>query len=368
MQPFHDVGAQYRAHRAEIDAAVRRVLEGGSYLLGAELERFESAFAGWLGVRRAVGVGSGTAALELALRAVGVRPGDEVVVPALTAAPTLQAVLGVGGVPCIVDVDDDTLTLDPDAFARAVSSRTRAVVPVHLYGQCAAMAPLLTVAGQRGLALVEDAAQAHGAAEAGRRAGSFGRAAAFSFYPTKNLGTFGDAGAVVTDDEALADHVARLRAYARAPGPYDFDEPAGNERMDDLHAAILGAKLPHLEAWNARRRERAARYRTALAETRLRLPSERPGAHHVYHQFVVRTPWRDALRAHLAARGVECLIHYPAALHELTVARGRARVPEPPRRAERAAREILSLPIYPELPEDHFERAVDALSSFVEPT
>ncbi len=364
MQPFHDVGAQYLAHRAEIDAALRRVLESGSYLLGAELTRFEAAFAGWVGARHAVGVGSGTAALEIALRVAGVRRGDEVVVPALTAAPTVQAVLGVGGVPCIVDVDDDTLTLDPQAFARAVSPATRAVVPVHLYGQCAEMAPLLAAAESRDIAVVEDAAQAHGAAQDGRRAGTFGRLAAWSFYPTKNLGAFGDAGAVTTGDPTLAAYAARLRNYARADGPYDFDEPAGNERMDELHAAVLGAKLRHVDAWNGRRRERAAAYRSALAGTGLRLPVERPGSHHVYHQFAVRSPRRDALRRHLAERGIETLVHYPAAMHELSVLRDRARVPEPPRRAERAVRELLSLPIYPELPDEHFARTVDALRAF----
>jgi dTDP-3-amino-3,4,6-trideoxy-alpha-D-glucose transaminase len=365
LQPFHDVRAQYLAHRTEIDAAVRRVLESGSYLLGPELARFESAFADWVGARRAVGVGSGTAALELALRAAGVRAGDEVVVPALTAAPTVQAVLGVGAVPCVVDVDDDTLTLDPEASARAITTATRAVVPVHLFGQCAEMAPILAAAEQRGVAVIEDAAQAHGAMDGGRRAGTFGLLAAFSFYPTKNLGAFGDAGAVVTGDPALADRVARLRNYARGGSAYDFEEPAGNERMDDLHAAILGAKLPHVDAWNGRRRERAAAYRSALADTELRLPAERPGAHHVYHQFTVRTPRRDALRRHLAERGVETLVHYPAALHELTVVQGRARVPEPPLRAARAVRELLSLPIYPELPDGHFARTVDALRAFV---
>jgi dTDP-4-amino-4,6-dideoxygalactose transaminase len=226
------------------------------------------------------------------------------------------------------------------------------------------MGPILAAAEERGVAVVEDAAQAHGAADGGRRAGTLGRVAAFSFYPTKNLGTFGDAGAVASDDPELADHVARLRVYARAPGPYDFDEPAGNDRMDDLHAAVLGAKLPHVEGWNARRRERAAIYREALAATDLRLPAERPGAHHVYHQFAVRSPQRDALRAHLAARGVETLVHYPTAMHELTVLRGRARVPEPPLHAERAVRQLLSLPIYPELPDAHLTRTLGALLSF----
>jgi dTDP-3-amino-3,4,6-trideoxy-alpha-D-glucose transaminase len=363
VRPFHDVGAQYRAHRAEIDAAVRRVLESGSYLLGAELARFEASFAAWVGVRHAVGVGSGTAALELALRAAGVRPGDEVVVPAMTAAPTAQAVLGIGGVPCLVDVDDDTLTLDPEAFVRSLTPAVRAVVPVHLHGQCADMAPLLAAARERGIVVVEDCAQGHGAAQDGRRAGTFAPLAAFSFYPTKNLGAFGDAGAVLTDDPALAERVRGLRNYART-ADYDFAEPAGNERMDELHAAILSAKLPHVEAWNARRRELAAAYRAELAGTHLRLPVERRGAQHVYHQFAVRSPRRDALRKQLAERGIETLVHYPAALHQLTALRGRSRVPEPPRRAERAAGELLSLPIYPELPPEHFAEVVAALREF----
>jgi len=361
MQPFHDLRAQYLAHRAELDAAMRRVLEGGSYLLGPELAAFEAELAAWLGARHAVGVDSGTAALELALRALDVGPGDEVIVPAMTAAPTAMAVLGVGATPCVVDVQAADFGLAPEAARRALSPRTRAVIAVHLYGQCADVDALAALAREAGVPLVEDAAQAHGATCGGRRAGTLGRIACFSFYPTKNLGAFGDAGAVTTEDDALAERVRRLRNYGRPGADYAFAEPGPNERLDELQAAVLRVKLPHLEAWNARRRAHADAWRKGLAGTSLRLPEELPGRHHVYHQFVVRTPRRDALRAELLARGIETGIHYPAALHELAALRGRARVPEPPREAEAVAREALSLPIYPELPPAHLERAIDAL-------
>jgi dTDP-4-amino-4,6-dideoxygalactose transaminase len=363
MQPFHDLGAQYRAHRAEIAEAVARVLEGGEYILGAELRRFEAAFAAYLGTPWAVGVASGTAALELALRALDVGPGDEVVVPALTAVPTAMAVCAVGATPRLADVDAETLTMDPASVAREVSPATRALVPVHLYGQCAELAPLLALAADLGIPVVEDAAQAHGAAEGGRRAGTLGRLGCFSFYPTKNLGAYGDAGAVVTEDELLAERLRALRDYGRRRD-YEFEEPGANARLDDLQAAVLAAKLPHLEAWNRQRRSHAARYRDALAGSALQLPAERPGTHHVYHQFVVRTPRRDALREHLAAAGVETRIHYPLALHEVKGLAARVRFRERPARAEEAARTVVSLPIYPELPAEDQERTIRAILAF----
>ena len=364
MLPFHDVRAQYLEHRAAIDAAVLRVLERGSYLLGEELAGFEASFARWLGARRAVGVGSCTAALELVLRALDVGPGAEVAVPALTAAPTAMAVLSVGATPLVVDVCEDTLTLDPAALARVATPALAAVIPVHLYGQCADVEAITTWAGARGLPVIEDAAQAHGAKRGGRLAGTLARAACFSFYPTKNLATAGDAGAVVSDDEVLAERVARLRNYGRPGEEYRFDEPGTNARMDELHAAMLSVKLPHLHAWNERRRARAAWYREQLAGSSLAPPVEDPRGQSVYHQFVVRTPRRDAFRQHLAARGVQTAIHYPACIHELKALQGRARVPERPQRAERAVREVVSLPIYPELPDAHAEQVVAAARSF----
>jgi dTDP-3-amino-3,4,6-trideoxy-alpha-D-glucose transaminase len=362
--PFHDVRAQYLAHREVIDAAVARVLERGAYLLGEELTAFETSFARWLGARRAVGVASGTAALELALRALGVGPGSEVAVPALTAAPTAMAVLSVGATPLVVDVREETLTMDPAALARAASPALAAVIPVHLYGQCADVESLVAWANGRGVPVLEDAAQAHGAARAGRLAGTLARAACFSFYPTKNLGTAGDAGAVVSDDEAFAERIARLRNYGKPDDDYRFDEPGTNARMDELHAAILSAKLPHLAAWNQTRRARADWYRAQLAGSAVALPVEDPAGRSVWHQFVVRTPRRDAFRQHLAAQGVQTAVHYPACVHELAALRGRARVPERPEHAERAAREVVSLPIYPELDDAHAERVVAAVRSF----
>jgi dTDP-3-amino-3,4,6-trideoxy-alpha-D-glucose transaminase len=362
--PFHDVRAQYLRHRVEIDAAVARVLERGSYLLGEELIGFEASFARWLGVRRVVGVASGTAALELALRALGVGPGAEVAVPALTAAATAMAVLSVGARPLVVDVREDTLTMDPAALARSASPALAAVMPVHLYGQCADMEAITGWAAERGVPVLEDAAQAHGAARGGRLAGRLARAACFSFYPTKNLGTLGDAGAFVSDDEALAERVAGLRNYGRRDDDYRFEEPGTNARMDELHAAILSAKLPHLAAWNEKRRARAAWYRERLDGGAVALPVEDAAGRSCWHQFVVRTARRAAFREHLAAQGVQTAVHYPACVHELGALRGRARVPERPERAERAALEVVSLPIYPELPDAHAERVVAAVRSF----
>jgi dTDP-4-amino-4,6-dideoxygalactose transaminase len=363
MEPFHDVRAQYLAHRAEIDAALRAVLESGSYILGATLERFERAFGEYLGAPHVVGVASGTAALELALRALGIGPGDEVAIPALTAVPTAMAVWSVGAAIRVVDVDLATCTLDPDALERELTPAVKAIVPVHLYGGMADMEAIAAIADRRGIPLVEDAAQAHGSRTGARKAGTLGRIGCFSFYPTKNLGSYGDAGAVATADPELAARVARLRSYGGSGG-YRYEEPGVNARMDDLHAAILLAKLPHLEAWNERRRAHAALYRARLAGGPVALPVERVGSRHVYHQFVVRSPRRDELRAHLASAGIATLVHYPEAVHQLEALRGCVRFRARPLRAEQAAATVLSLPIYPELPEAQLERSIDAVLAF----
>jgi dTDP-3-amino-3,4,6-trideoxy-alpha-D-glucose transaminase len=363
MIPFHDVAASYRAQQAEIDAAVARVLASGAYVLGAEGRAFESEYAAWAGARFAVGVGSGMAALELGLLALGVAPGDEVAIPAMTAVPTAMAVLSVGATPRLVDVEVATGLMDPESLAREITPRTRAVIPVHLYGQCADLAAIAAIAAQHGAKLLEDCAQAHGARDRGRPAGTVGAAGAVSFYPTKNLGAYGDAGALVTNDAALAERFARLRNYGNRGG-FDFVEPGRNERLDELHAAILRVKLRHLDAGNERRRAHAARYREALADASVALPGERPDAHHVYHQFVIRSPRRDALREHLAARGVPTLVHYPLALHEVEALRGRAVFGAEPLRAAECARTIASLPIYPELPASHQAQVIDAVRSF----
>ena len=360
MQPFHDLAAQTRSIQGELDGALARVLASGRYILGGEGREFESEFAAWLGIRHVVGVASGMAALELALRALDVGPGDEVIVPALTAVPTAMAVVAVGATPRLADIDLETLTLDPASLEREITRAAKVVIPVHLYGQCADLAAIGSLAAQHGLALVEDAAQAHGAADRGRRAGTLGRFGCFSFYPTKNLGAYGDAGAIATDDDALADRLRGLRNYGNR-GAFRFVEPGLNERLDDVQAAMLRVKLAHLDEWNARRRAHAAMYRECLAKAQVVLPTERAGAHHVYHQFVVRVAQRDALRERLARDGVETAVHYPLALHEVEGLAARVRFRERPRRAEEAARSVLSLPIYPELPREHLEHTVAAL-------
>jgi dTDP-4-amino-4,6-dideoxygalactose transaminase len=303
------------------------------------------------------------AALELALLALGVGPGDEVVIPALTAVPTAMAVLSVGATPRLADVASDTVLMDPASLESEITPRTRAILPVHLYGQCADMDAITAIAARHGIPVLEDCAQAHGAKDRGRGAGTIGIAGCFSFYPTKNLGAFGAAGALVTADADFAARVARLRNYGNRGG-FDFVEAGRNERLDDLHAAILRVKLRHLDAWNERRRAHATRYREALADTALQLPVERPGAHSVYHQFVVQSERRDALREHLSRHSIATLVHYPLPLQQVEALRDRVVFRDAPQRAAAASRMILSLPIYPEMPGEHQEQVIRSLRAF----
>jgi dTDP-4-amino-4,6-dideoxygalactose transaminase len=362
--PFHDLRPSFTAQREAILAAVERVLDGGWYVLGREVEAFEREFATFAGVDHVLGVANATEALQLAFLALDVKPGDDVVVPALTAAPTAMAVCAVGARPVLVDVDPRTFTLDPSLVERALTPRTKVVVPVHLYGQCATMEPLLDLARRRELAIVEDCAQCHGAQERGRPAGTMGSVAAWSFYPTKNLGAFGDGGALSTQYAPLAERLKRLRNYG-AIAHYDFAEPGLNSRLDELHAAILRVKLTTLAENNERRRDHARRYRESLTNPLVTLPHERPDALHVYHQFVVRCERRDELRTRLARRGVETLVHYPRALHQMQAFQsGRAHVPFEPKEAARAAAQIVSLPIYPEMPRAQQDAVIAAVNEF----
>jgi dTDP-4-amino-4,6-dideoxygalactose transaminase len=344
---FNELRSQYASIREEIDAAIARVLERGWFILGPEVEAFEAEFAAYCGARYGIGVGSGTEALHLALWACGVGPGDEVITVAHTAVPTINAISLTGARPVFVDVDPTTYTMDPAAAAAAVTPRTRALLPVHLYGHPADMAPLRELAERHGLWLIEDAAQAHGARYRGARVGTLGHLAAFSFYPTKNLGAYGDGGMVVTNDATLAERVRRLRNYGQSDR-YHHEVLGLNSRLDELQAAVLRVKLRHLDAWTAARRERAARYPAALA--RAIPPTEAPWAQHVYHLYVVRVPQRAAVQEALARAGIGTLIHYPVPAHLqrayafLDVARGSLPV------TERLAEEVLSLPLYPELP------------------
>ncbi len=363
MIPVANPLAQYLAHRGEIDGAVRRVLAGGRYILGPEVEAFEAEFAALIGVRFAVGVASGTDALVLALRAAGVGPGDEVVTVSHTAVATVAAIELAGASPVLVDIEPAYYTLDPAGLEAAISPRTKAVIPVHLYGQPADLEPILAISRRYGLRVIEDCAQAHGAVYRGRRVGAWGDLGCFSFYPTKNLGAFGDGGMVVTDDPELAGRLRLLREYGWAER-YVSSLPGYNSRLDELQAALLRVKLRHLEAANDRRREIAARYIEALAGTAVEPPRVRPEATHVFHLFVVRSKARDRLREFLAARGVGTAVHYPVPVHLQPAYRGRVRIAGPLAATEGAAREVVSLPMYPELTDEEVETVIGSIRAF----
>jgi dTDP-4-amino-4,6-dideoxygalactose transaminase len=361
MIACNDLKPLHERLRGEFAAAVWRVLDRGWYILGPEVEAFEAAFAAYHGPGlHAVGVANGTDAIELALRATGVGPGDEVITVAHTAVATVCAVERAGAKPVLVDVDPVTCTIDPAAVRAAITPRTRAVVPVHLYGHPADMPALLEVARPANLLVVEDCAQAHGARLGARPVGTFGHLAAFSFYPTKNLGALGDGGAVLTDDPALAGRARRLRNYGQTDR-YHHAERGVNSRLDELQAALLGVGLAYLDEHNAERRRLAGRYLNRLEG--VTLSPERPGAHHVYHLFVVRHPRRDWLRQRLHALGVGTLIHYPIPAHLQPAYADLGYRPGSLPATERAAAEVLSLPLYVGLTDaevDHVCAAVRA--------
>ena len=362
--PQTDPKAAYLAQRRDIDAALARVLQGGRYILGDEVAGFERAFAAYIGVGHALGVANGTDALVLALRALAVGAADYVVTVSHTAVATVAAVELAGARPLLVDVDPATYTMDAVELARVLASppgRIAAVVPVHLYGQAADIDAILPLARRHGVPVVEDCAQCHGAMLAGRRLGSLGDIAAFSFYPTKNLGALGDGGAVVTGDGALAERVRALREYGWRER-YVSDIAGMNSRLDELQAAILAVKLRALDVDNARRAAIADAYDAGLAGLPLGLPARRAGANHVFHQYVVRSPARDRLRAALAQRGIGSNIHYPVPVHLQPAYRGRvAAGPSGLGQSEQAAREVLSLPIYPQLGDAAVARVIAAL-------
>ena len=344
----------------DIRAAITRVLDRGWFVLGPEVEAFEREFAAACGAGRAVGVGTGTDALALALRALGIGRGDEVITSPLTAAYTGLAVMMAGARPVFADIDPQRLTLSPAAVAAAITPRTAAVIPVHLYGQAADMPALTVLAERHGLAIVEDCCQAHLATSADRPVGTFGAAAAFSFYPTKNLGAIGDGGAVVTTDAALADRIARLRNGGQTDR-YRHVEPGVNSRLDELQAAVLRARLPHLARWTDARRAVARRYRDALrGSAAVMLDELDPG--HVYHLIVIRSPHRDGLQAHLDAHRIQTLIHYPIPLPRQAAFESVAPTACPV--ADETCRRILSLPIHPGLGDDEIRLVADAVRSF----
>ncbi|MBY6436603.1 DegT/DnrJ/EryC1/StrS family aminotransferase [Rhodococcus kroppenstedtii] len=359
--PFVDLPAQQAEIHDEIVPVLEDLLRSAAFVGGPAVARFERDYAAFVGVDHCVGVGNGTDAVELALRGVGVGPGDEVILPANTFVATAEAVSRIGADPVLVDVDPASLLLDPDAAARAVTDRTAAIVPVHLYGQTAPMDEILAVADAHGLAVVEDAAQSQGATRNGRAAGSFGRAAATSFYPGKNLGAAGDAGAVLTSDPEVAQRIRVLAAHGSARR-YEHEVIGLNSRLDALQAVVLSAKLARLEKWNRSRQDAAERYAELLGDVDgLELPSSRPGNDDVWHLHVVRTDRRDELAAALADAGIGTGIHYPTPIHLTQAYRGLGLGPGSFPVAERAAGRILSLPMYPHLTADRQERVAEVV-------
>jgi dTDP-4-amino-4,6-dideoxygalactose transaminase len=360
-----DLAEQHRRIQGEIEEAVVRVLRSGVYILGPEVAAFEAELAAISGVRHAVACASGTDALLLALLAVGLRPGDEVIVPAFTIYVDAEVVSLLGGVPRFAEIDPRTFTLDPARVAEQVTSRTRAVIATHLYGMPADMDGLRAVAARHGLAVIEDACQAVGSRYRGRRAGALGDVGCFSFFPTKNLGACGDGGALTTDDPERAETLRRLRNHG-ARAKYVHEAVGMNSRLDEVQAAVLRVKLRYLEPWLLRRRELAALYDTGLRRIgpmALTLPGRVPDCESNHHQYTLRSPRRDALRAALSAEGIETAVHYPLAVFQQPVYAGRYPADGWPLAAQAAA-EVLSLPLFPELEARDVERVVAAIQRF----
>jgi dTDP-4-amino-4,6-dideoxygalactose transaminase len=364
MIPFVDLPAQYRALKPEIDSAVGRVLESAQFILGPAVTAFERDFAGFCTAKEAIGVNSGTSALHLSLLAAGVEPGDEVITVPFTFVATVAAIEYAGARPVLVDVDPEFLTMDPAKLEAAITPRTKAIIPVHLFGQPADMDPIMAIARKYGLVVIEDACQAHGAEYKGRRCGSIGQLGCFSFYPGKNLGAYGEGGAVVTSDPDLAKKIRLLRAWGEETR-YEHKYRGFNYRMDGVQGAILGVKLRYLEAWTEARRRNAAEYGRQLADTSVTLPRERDEVRHVYHLYVVRLQQRDAWRDRLTQAGVQTGVHYPIPVHlqpayrDLGYSAGAFPV------SERASAEVLSLPMFPELTHDQIKDIALALSPCV---
>jgi len=360
--PFVDLKAQHKPIQQELDLAIQDVIDSTAFVLGPAVQDFESDFAQYLGVDHAVGTNNGTTALQLALLALGVGRGDEVIVPAQTFIATAEAVVHTGARPVFVDVLESTACMDPAALAAALTPQTRAIIPVHLFGQAAELEPILDIARARAIPVIEDACQAHGATYQGRRVGSFGIASCFSFYPGKNLGAFGEGGAVATNDDHLAARVRRLRDHGQSQRYYHA-EIGYNARMEGIQAAVLGVKLRYLDRWNESRRSHAAYYREWLAGAGVRLPVEAPRREHVYHLFVVRSGDRNTLREHLTHQGIQTGLHYPVPLHLQPAFSGMGyRVGAFPA-AEAWAREGLSLPMFAELTRAQLDEVIEGLKS-----
>ncbi len=362
-----DLKAQYASIRGEIRAAIDQVLDAQQFILGPQVKAFEAEMAAYCGTKFAVGVASGTDALILALHACGVRPGDEVIVPTFSYIATGDSASLLGALPVFVDIDPATYNLDPALVEARVTAKTKAIVPVHLYGQPADMDPVLEIAHRRGIKLIEDSAQAIGATYKGRRTGSMGDLGCISFFPSKNLGGYGDGGMVVTNSEELATRLRSLRGHGATRHKYMSDEQGWNSRLDELQAAILRVKLRHLDDWKRGRQSAAARYNKLLKGVPgVITPAVAPQCEHVYHQYTIRVPNRDAVQQRLADAGVPSTVYYPVPMHLQKMYTHLGGQPGSLPVAERVAREVLSLPVYPELTDAQIRRVAEALAAAVQ--
>jgi dTDP-4-amino-4,6-dideoxygalactose transaminase len=363
MIPLVDLTAQYHSIKDEIDAAVNSTLESGHFILGPAVTKFEQSIASYLGVEHAIGLASGTDALVIALRAFDIGEGDEVIIPAYTFFATAGAVMSVGAKPVFVDCDPESYEMDVNKLRGAVTKQTKAIIPVHLYGHPAEMEPILEVAREFGLKVIEDNAQGFGAEYKGKKTGSFGDIGCLSFFPTKNLGAFGDGGGVVTNDAALAERMRMLRTHGWKK-KYFSEELGYNSRLDALQAAILQAKLPHLDEWNNKRRELADIYTERLAPLGVGVPVERPWGRHVYHLYIIRTSRRDELQAFLKSEGVAAEVYYPIPPHLAVPCQKFGYKTGDFPHAEKASNETLALPLFPEMTAEQQETVIAAVKKF----
>lgn len=359
--PFVDLHTQHQSIADELNEAIQRVMNRSWFILGTELHAFEEEFATYCNVSHCVGVGSGTEALHLGLKALGIGPGDEVITVAHTFIATALAIVWTGATPVFVDIDPQTYTIDPTRVAEAVTSRTRAILPVHLYGQCADMDSLLSIAREHNLYVIEDAAQAHGATYKGRMAGSMGDIGCFSFYPTKNLGACGDGGAVVTNDRQIAEKLKQLRNYGET-NKYHHETIGFNSRLDEIQAAILRTKLKHLDAWNTKRNDAAGYYLENLDE-RFVKPYAAADRSHVYHLFAIRAESRESLQMHLSEREIQTQIHYPIPIHLQEAFRDHGYCRDLSN-TERIAQHVLSLPLYPTITHEQLDYITEVVNSY----
>lgn len=360
--PFGDMKLHYQNHKAELDQAVHRVLESGHYILGHELEKFESDFEKWLGSGYVAGCASGTEAIYLALAAHGVTTGDEVIVVAHTAVPTISAISMTGATPVFVDIDPNTCLMDVDLVELKITEKTKAIIPVHLYGQMVDMEPLLKIAAKHNIMVMEDCAQSTGATYKGAMSGTLGDYGSFSYYPSKNLGAFGDGGAVSTNKRENFDKLVMLRNYGQSKRYY-HDIVGINSRLDEMQAAILSAQLPHVLEWNERRREIAKRYDQGL-EGIVQIPVEEEGRKHVYHLYVIQTEYREELQEYLLEQGIQTLIHYPNPAHLQKAYSYLGYKPGALPQTEKVVKRILSLPMFPELTNEQIDIVIDAIANF----